>query len=1482
MITGGTGRTPMSPPEAQARLDALLRQELDNVKNAKNLDQYSRAALEQLAKMRAIERFRQPEEGPVGSAAYALGRAAQQGKDMISAFPQAAVNFTTRYGPDAARIIFRLPGSERSAVDIGKKATEDTAAYGKYLYDLGTQTLDNPGEMLKNRGLEVGLALAGIYSGVGAAASAGLRTVGFGGRFAAAARQAGSLRGGARVMRGMSRAAAREQVSLATGRGIPVASRNPLAGFDPERMALRERAAQITGTYVPGKRVITTQRIGDFGSKRAVSTSATPVREGDVVLPGSRRARPDRVIREPVVDERGNPIGRTDAQGRPEPGQEYTIPRRPRSSNVVTREIQIAAERGAGMLRRKGLLGSSKPSRIAWESGLSRAGRNIGYTVPENKDAAVAAELAGFTKIVRGLKGSGRNSAGLPTSEVERAAAASALRIMGATETSLAFTKKTWGRDAFIRRIEETLGNDKNLSRRKRRALEENLRVLRSVEDADLDPLTAPKAINDLTAEGQRIIRRSSRMKQELGLITPEGRRWAGRRMQVVLMGGKPLDRLRAEVTGGTNPRLPSIRSDQGIIRDIDRRLAEMGVNDVNAIPAGRRTREVMALVTERQARKRRVQTQGRRVAPYLREQERKALADNAALRDAELGARKAREQVQQLSARRSGAALDVEIAAAQDDLKQALARERFERDRARGRAQMATYGSRAMSKSRIGRARRREVGARYFGTGVQPAIRASGRARGASPVLTMQARRAKEAAAVERGNLRGVPKGAKAEYDRVMYLKRQRAAERTRTVGTPVQIARAEVLARNARKAATAERVRARKTAWTMADRPEFYRIEPGEYFPVRPAAGGFKRQFPFKVPFLGDSQVGTGARDAGARLAPSPEKQNRGVLAEIGDVNFGIDAIPKAFSEAADAQARAQAAAELLDKFTVKRVGRGGELVPLTGREARLFVESRSNLYEVVSARQLARISSMTMGTPDGDALFRGMMNVAYKSQSPDAVYVLPKAVLRGWKTALDRNARGGRLIDYLNSLWKGGVLALNPRWYIQNMIGMWGQFILGAGADFQAISMATTKQYMDSIPGRISAEGLAADLGEYARRSMGYSSNPAGMLIRAGYTINARLESVPRRAMYWSAARRKLRENERIGRGTSSNDQIAQAMLDVIEGAKRGDRQANAILDQVIVETERFMGNYSRFNWLEKNILKRVFPFYSWMRAIHRLAFALPVKHPKRTAILAMASTMAYELEGGKRNDLYAPYAGVFLSENKMLGTQLANPFSSIIPTLDLIQEEADTVMTTGSSPLDWFQTAGVLPVQAARAAFQEAGPVVGIPTQALMGYTPRGIPFSYYPGYQRTFRSPTGRNNRVNPFTGRYEDSMPVPSGIELALQSQPWVNRLRNFAAGGRALNAASTPDLVGYLLRGQPPEEADRFSRPVPEYGIPVQEDAASFWLGTLTGFPLYSVDPRAAARQAAKSWERYKADLKSNSKKSKRTQAVARATRGG
>ena len=607
---------------------------------------------------------------------------------------------------------------------------------------------------------------------------------------------------------------------------------------------------------------------------------------------------------------------------------------------------------------------------------------------------------------------------------------------------------------------------------------------------------------------------------------------------------------------------------------------------------------------------------------------------------------------------------------------------------------------------------------------------------------------------------------------------------------------------------------------------------IEPGEYYP---AVRVTKPQRSTANPVLSGT----------SRMTAIPTQMSEGILMSQGRAGFTPDLTAGALRTAFDIGLRSDAVATILSKHAVKDAS--GQVI--RGTAAKEIAENSNGMYQLVGEKTI--LDTLNKGRKE-NVVPRSEFDEAVKAyleRTGDKNVLVPKAAIEGWQDALGREFRPlGRGIDTLNSYWKAGVLALNPRWYLQNMVGMWGQFALGAGADLQAIRMAAQPKYKKMIPEDIDALGFSYDVGELARRvGERPSKNTFNRMVAAGYRLNAAFEAVPRRAMAIHASKKKLREEGLMGFGIKDAE-LAESWLAVSQAARRGEPWARSIVDQAILETERFMGQYVRYNPLERTFLRRAYPFYGWMRAIHRLGFALPVKYPKRAALLALASRMAYEMYADDESLNTRPYA-TLLNEGgtRATGTSILNVPGALEESVQTASMAAENIrqgeLTQALGTLSTFGSS-------------QLGPVAGVPYSFISGERLTGVPL-FVDTPSGIERDPlTGRTFGQDPSTQGVTD-VPVAARPGYYISSQFPILNLATAAildttkARGQRLNTSGNfANVVWNAAQGRLQNKDYLSSIIVPQKRSRQPTLRQEGWrdrLTTLGGMPQYDYSPKGA-----------------------------------
>lgn len=618
---------------------------------------------------------------------------------------------------------------------------------------------------------------------------------------------------------------------------------------------------------------------------------------------------------------------------------------------------------------------------------------------------------------------------------------------------------------------------------------------------------------------------------------------------------------------------------------------------------------------------------------------------------------------------------------------------------------------------------------------------------------------------------------------------------------------------------------------------------MSPGSYFPNIEVLG--KRQKTSKRPLA----------SATPRRTVPDEKTNYGVTLRRGTPSFAPDVTLNALVESIDIAARSNAMTQIVERYVVK----GKDGLPITGEAAETLARLPDGRYQAFTKEELLKqMAAADMGDSN-------VLNSLIESMPlPKTKYLVPTSVMKGWRAVLGNREN---IIDTLNSYWKGGVLALNPRWYIQNGVGMGLQFALGAGLDIQAMFMAARKKYTDRIMADVDASGLSSDLGELARRmNFRPTKNVLKRTINFGYKWNNRMESYYRRAMFWHVAGKRMRQEGKTGAGTfvpgRGSAELAEGWLDFANAAAKGDAKASQLIDQMRIETTRFMGEYARYNAFERAFLRRVFPFYGWLRSIMRLSLALPVKHPVRAGLLSSASTAMYYMYNDDESHLLDPYVGI-ISGEYFIQTSIMAPQETLRPFI-----EAGSGAAQALASGDIGEVAG-LPTDLAQAALRQAGPIASIPA-SITGRSLLGIPTRFGED-EDVFRDPqSGREYRFDDVTGEIVDVQRTPSPETLIEQQFPLIGLARRVATptGMRPTSDANLSSLASWYLRGQPEDEVPRLFYADPNIGRSQNRISRGVELGSaLAGIPVTRYDPEVAALNALQRQRRAVQGMKSGAR---------------
>lgn len=586
--------------------------------------------------------------------------------------------------------------------------------------------------------------------------------------------------------------------------------------------------------------------------------------------------------------------------------------------------------------------------------------------------------------------------------------------------------------------------------------------------------------------------------------------------------------------------------------------------------------------------------------------------------------------------------------------------------------------------------------------------------------------------------------------------------------------------------------------------------------------------------------------------RVTQQKAKQGKGTLRSDGNFDAAsVRGVVEQNKRAAVMEQHPKLVREIIDRFGARTDGGKGPLV--RGNRALEMMRSDPGQWTMLSAKSLddlfAKADDLAEGEwldgkvvdrvlrGDGADFVRGKGDDMDWVRGPDGrvsidrndVVLIPKSVAREWAEAT--NPKRFKVYDTGLQMWKAGMLAFHPRWYVYNMFGNSLQYGIMSLGDIRSIR--EMRKHGDVIRDRLGSVGQDVRQASLAQdASIGGVNVNSGVTRRvayAGFRVNEAWEGFLRDAAMWSATKKELRTAGRTKRGATAED-VLRAIDELPPDSP--------ILREAARTAKLFMGDYRRFTPFERAVMRRVFPFYSWLRVIGRLTMALPFKAPIRTELLSIMAQMSYygmSEEDRALEKMRPSYnrGGIPLPGGMVLRTTSANPFDTVTPWVESLIAER--------SPRRFVQE--IAP---------SVTPVVGGYLQAVTGK-------SVLTG--RDFTHPTGHDGRVqqfgredlrrNPVSGSVESAPPAgPSIPESMAQSfLPFYgSSFRTAVAWGeRPYDTANTLSVLGNRVFGLGRKDQIFMPKKTKASGYsPVGPGGILSVVGSEAGFPVQRRDVAA------------------------------------
>jgi hypothetical protein len=465
-------------------------------------------------------------------------------------------------------------------------------------------------------------------------------------------------------------------------------------------------------------------------------------------------------------------------------------------------------------------------------------------------------------------------------------------------------------------------------------------------------------------------------------------------------------------------------------------------------------------------------------------------------------------------------------------------------------------------------------------------------------------------------------------------------------------------------------------------------------------------------------------------------------------------------------------------------RRTRRGLEYDMTLQAQAQAEIIRANQLIELDTMRRIADLPFMRRGSDlaqmvdaNGNPMFPMMQgpNARFPSRSelnaagldvwdPSSIFgsrelanadsiIAPQPIVRAFRNYYKPGGVGQTIMRYTldpaTRIFKIIVLPLSPAWNV-------GNFVTNA-------FMATFVAGIDPITltrniGR--AMQIRRQTGEWPGERRLYSSGSTFETADFLFGRNRGREGPIRRA---------IRAPARLGFG------VNQAVDNMYRAAVYLTRERRFTPEQATKMALRAMGDFTNLSPFERNVVRRVIPFYSWLRHMTQIVVRLPIEHPYRTAWILSMSNVFRDSEPWE--DLLPSFMRGFLplGGDTTLGVQNFMPFSNPLAITKLPQN-LNPILKLG---------------------------LVNIPGSPLYGRNPL-----------------TGRDYTRPPGTGRYDEfGRPLgtpPSLLEQLRQISPQI-RMIDAASGRKNIARYETGDPIrvrgenGKLKYIEVPQESSRW-----------------------------------------------------------------------
>lgn len=296
---------------------------------------------------------------------------------------------------------------------------------------------------------------------------------------------------------------------------------------------------------------------------------------------------------------------------------------------------------------------------------------------------------------------------------------------------------------------------------------------------------------------------------------------------------------------------------------------------------------------------------------------------------------------------------------------------------------------------------------------------------------------------------------------------------------------------------------------------------------------------------------------------------------------------------------------------------------------------------------------------------------------------------------------------MYDQMTQLWKTATLAWSVAWVTYNAIGnaIMATFSYGQGplalvnnlstirselaklndaAGYGSAKPLRTAMMNDTlsalVPDRMGAHGQSwaerastmrvRDFDTRLGKALDYATTSGrpgaagwmGKVTEFSYTLNEFTDNMFRTTVLMEDAARRLAKDAAIPPELLTKDGRIRTDLNPGEQAQMDQlgKASEAALEKATHAALNTMGDFTRLNRYERNVIKRVFPFYPWLRHQTAMAFRIPIQNPLRWAWMASLQSMLQD-EDDPQGAMANLMSSMWMTPLGGVSLQAANPLS-----------------------------------------------------------------------------------------------------------------------------------------------------------------------------------------------------------------------------